>query len=85
MAKQKANAEITAQTKINDEMVEKTEQVYIPIDMEGCVAEYGESACVDMIVNQKVLATQADIRRAIKVENGTISEGSSVRRGIKRI
>ena len=84
MAKQKANAEITAMTKVNEEMLEKTEQVYIPTDLEGCVEEYGEAACVDMIVNQKVLAVQADIRRDIKVENGVVSEGSKSRKRLKR-
>ena len=80
----KANAEITAMTKINDEMLEKTSKVYIPVDLAGCVDEYGEAACVDMIVNQKVLAVQSDIRREIKVDNGVVSEGSKARKGIKR-
>lgn len=84
MAKAKANAKVTAQTKINEELISKTEEVYIPVDMDGCVEEYGEAACVDMIVNQKVLDFQSAIRRAIKVENGVVSEGTSVRKGLQR-
>ena len=84
MAKQKANARITAQTTINDELMSKAKEVYIPDTLEACVEEYGEAGCVDMIVNQKVLNIQSDIRREIKVENGTAKEGGKVRKGIER-
>ena len=84
MAKQKANARITAQTTINDELVSKAKEVYIPDTLEAAVEEYGEAGCVDMIVNQKVLNIQSDIRRAIKDENSTAKGGGKVRKGIER-
>ena len=82
---EKANAKITAQTKINGELMSKEKKVYIPVDMAGCVAEYGEASCVDMIVNQKVLNIQGEIRREIKVEHGEAKECGSVRRGLIRL
>lgn len=84
MAKDKANARVSAQTTINDELISKSKEVFIPTDLEGCIAEYGEAPCVEMIVNQKVLAIQADIRREIKVESGAISGDAKARKGLER-